>query len=343
MVKEGKAMNVGILTLDPANQLETKSFDELMYETYIPKKELVEGILPEGLIIMAGGPKTGKSFMVLQMGYHVSKGSTLWERKVSQGDVLYLALEDDYPRLQQRAFTMFGVEENPNFHLAIKADNMDGQLILQISEFIKTHPNTKLVIIDTLQKIRKSEGESQSYASDYAVISQLKALADELRICILVVHHTRKQGADDAFDMISGTNGLLGSADGAIIVMRKHNEKTAKVEISGRDLPGQTLHFRFDDEKCVWCLVKTEAGLIEKVEDPILIKVKDFFADGKTEWEGTASELMELLTIEDFTPANFSKFLSVNNGNLINLYGLCFERKDRTKAKRGIQISRYNG
>lgn len=113
----------------------------------------------------------------------------------------------------------------------------------QISQFISEHPDTELVIIDTLQKVRESKSEAYSYSSDYDTISQLKALADRFGICLLIVHHTRKQQSDDRFDKISVANDLLGAADGAFILEKeKRTSNCAVLEISGRDQQEQMLY-----------------------------------------------------------------------------------------------------
>ena len=99
-----------------------------------------------------------------------------------------------------------------NLLFAVYAKQLGVGLEEQLKKFVREHPNTKLIIIDTLQKIRDAGGDKYSYANDYEVVGKLKRLADDCGVCLLLVHHTRKQQADDKFDMISGTNGLLGAA-----------------------------------------------------------------------------------------------------------------------------------
>ena len=109
--------------------------------------------------------------------------------------------------------------------------------------FLREHPDTSLIIIDTLQKVREIGGDNYSYANDYQIITRLKALADNYGICLLLVHHTRKQQADDKFDMISGTTGLLGAADGAFLLTKEiRTSNAACLDVSGRDQPDQRLH-----------------------------------------------------------------------------------------------------
>ena len=147
-----------------------------------------------------------------QLAYHVAMGLPLWEYEVHQGTVLYLALEDDYARLQRRLSRMFGVEETSNLYFATQAKSVSEGLDQQLEGFIREHPDVRLIIIDTLQKVREIGGDRYSYASDYEIVTRLKTFSDRYGICLLVVHHTRKMEAEDSFDMISGTNGLLGAA-----------------------------------------------------------------------------------------------------------------------------------
>ena len=198
-------------------------------------KVLIDGILYPGTYLFVGAPKVGKSFMMAQLAYHVSTGKSLWESEVRQGKVLYLALEDDYSRLQKRLYRMFGTDDTNNLFFSVSAKNLNGGLLEQLEKFIDENPDTRLIIIDTLQKVRESGAEKFSYANDYEVIAQLKSFSDRHGICLLLVHHTRKQNAGDKFDMIQGTNGLLGAADGAFLLQKeKRTAKTATLDISGR-------------------------------------------------------------------------------------------------------------
>ena len=161
---------------------------------------MAEGLLYAGAYILAGAPKIGKSFLVAQIAYHVSTGQDLWGYKVHQGTVLYLALEDDFQRIQSRMFMMYGVNDTPNLHFATAAGKIGNGLDEQLENFMREHPDTKLIIIDTMQKIRELGGEAYSYASDYDIIGRIKQFADQHCICVLTVHHTRKQRADDSFE-----------------------------------------------------------------------------------------------------------------------------------------------
>ncbi len=235
--------------LNDPHYLHTISLNELFESVYEGRTPIIDGLLSAGSFILAGAPKTGKSFLVAQIAYHVSTGQSLWGYAVRQGTVLYLALEDDYRRLQSRMYHMFGTESNEQLHFAIYAKQLGSGLDEQLKQFVQEHRNTKLIIIDTLQKIREAQGETYSYANDYELIGKLKRFADENVVCVLVVHHTRKQQADDKFDRISGTNGLLGAADGALILEKeKRTSNAATLDISSRDEQGQRLYLTRDED-----------------------------------------------------------------------------------------------
>ena len=171
--------------------LHTLTMTELFQTFYKSRPPIIENLLHSGAYLLAGAPKIGKSFLVAQIAYHVSTGQELWGCKVHQGPVLYLALEDDFQRIQSRMFMMYGVADTASLHFATAANKIGNGLDEQLENFIKEHPDTKLVIIDTMQKIREAGGEAYSYASDYEIIGKLKRFADRHSICIVTVHHTR--------------------------------------------------------------------------------------------------------------------------------------------------------
>ena len=229
--------------------LHTISMTELYQTFYKSRPPIIEGLLYAGAYILAGAPKIGKSFLVAQIAYHVSTGRKLWEYEVHQGTVLYLALEDDFQRIQSRMFKMYGVDDTPNLHFAIAAGKIGNGLDEQLGNFVREHPDTKLIVIDTMQKIREVGGEAYSYASDYEIIGRLKEFADRSGICVLTVHHTRKQPVGDAFEMISGTTGLLGCADGSLLMQKKRRTGLeATIDVVGRDQQDQILYLRKDPE-----------------------------------------------------------------------------------------------
>ena len=140
--------------------LHTLTMTELFQNAYMSRPPVAEGLLYAGAYILAGAPKIGKSFLVAQIAYHVSTGQDLWGYKVHQGTVLYLALEDDFQRIQSRMFMMYGVNDTPNLHFATTAGKIGNGLGEQLENFMQEYPDTKLIIIDTMQKIREVGGEA---------------------------------------------------------------------------------------------------------------------------------------------------------------------------------------
>lgn len=270
-----------------------------------------------------------------QLGYHISSGIDLWNYKVNKGTVLYLALEEDYARLQHRLYTMFGECENESFHLTTHSNQLNDGLDKQLEYFIEKLNDTKLIIIDMLQKIRELSGDKYSYANDYDIVTRLKKFSDNNNVCLLLVHHTRKQQSDDCFETISGTNGLLGAADGAFILQKeKRTASKAMLDVVGRDQQDQRLYLEFNRNKCLWELTKVENELWTLPDDPILESVSKIVNSEITEWKGTATELKELLKLDIF-PNSLTRHLNVNADRLFNEYLICYESK-RTNASRQI-------
>ena len=156
---------------DPS-YLPTMSMQELYCTTFAGRLPVIDGLLHTGAYLLVGAPKVGKSFLVAQIAYHVSTGQPLWGYPVRQGTVLYLALEDDYQRLQSRLFRMFGSDTAEKLHFAIASKQLGKGLAEQLNQFVQKHPDTCLVIIDTLQRIRES-ADNYSYANDYEAAKQL--------------------------------------------------------------------------------------------------------------------------------------------------------------------------
>ena len=323
---------------DPA-YMHTISLNELYEQVYASRPPLIDGLLCSGTYLFVGAPKMGKSFLMAQLAYHVSLGRPLWGYNVRQGTVLYLALEDEYRRLQERLFRMFGVEGTDELHFATSVKQLGGGLQEQLDRFVRDHPNTKLIIIDTLQKVRENGGDRYSYANDYDIVGQLKNFADQRGICLLLVHHTRKQQADDKFDMISGTNGLLGAADGAFMLQKeKRTGNAATLDVSGRDQQDQKLHLVRNPEKLIWELESVETELWKEPPDPILEAVAKMMTDQS--WTGTPSQLVGDLGF-DIQPNTLSKRLNVKASQLENEYGIHYESK-RTHAGRRIILNRIS-
>lgn len=318
---------------DPS-YLHTFFMNDLYDQVFTSRQPLIDGLLYSGTYLLAGAPKVGKSFLVAQIAYHVSTGQLLWGYPVRRGGVLYLALEDDQQRLQGRMSRMFGVEGTDDLNFAIASCQIGAGLDTQLENYLREHPSTKLVIIDTLQKVRAVSGEGSSYASDHEVVGQLKRLADSKGLCFLLVHHTRKQPADDKFEMISGTTGLLGCADGAFLLHKeKRTDLTATMDIVGRDQPDQRLYLIRDEERLTWQLDHAEAEIWRAPPDPLLEKVAVLVTPDAPEWCGSPSELA--VAIGTDVAANvLTRQLNVNAVRLRSDYRIEYGRRLRHEGRR---------
>ena len=320
---------------DPA-YLPTVTMEQLYDTVYEGRPPVIDGLLQNGTYIFAGAPKVGKSFLVAQLAYHVATGQKLWDYEVRQGTVLYLALEDGYERLQERMYRMFGVDGTPNLHFAIAAKQLGNGLDAQLEKFVREHPDTRLIIIDTLQKVRELSGEAYSYRDDYQIIGQLKQLADKFKLCMLIVHHTRKSPANDEFDRISGTTGIYGCADGAFVLSKEHcTDSTATLSISGRDQPDQRIHLVRDEATLQWNFDHADTELHKEPPDPLLESVAALVTAERPTWQGSATELIAATGCE-IQPNALAKRLNVNAAKLICDYGI---RYTNAHTKTGSRIT----
>ena len=237
-------------------KLETINAEDLQNRTYEPTPFLVDELIPEGLHILAGAPKIGKSWLALWLCLCVSQGQPLWNFATTQGEVLYLSLEDSFQRIQTRLFDLTE-DAPPMLHFAIMADTLKRGLEQQIEQFLTEHPATRLVVIDTLQRVRSAGSDNNLYANDYQDIGLLKQLADRHHIAILLIHHLRKLHDDDPMNMISGSTGLSGAADSAFVLQKNaRSANAASLHCTGRDIPDRTLKLEFGEEDHIWKLLE---------------------------------------------------------------------------------------
>ena len=310
-------------------KLRTVSGDELMKKTVKPARFVVNGLLPRGLNIVAGKRKEGKSWLMLDLCFSVAEGEKFLDHDTEQGTVLYLDLEDPESRLIQRARGIRDVIPS-KFHEATKAGRLGGGLTEQIEDFVKEHPDTNLVVIDTLQKIRKPKGDT--YAGDYAVISALKNLADRLDIAIVCIHHTRKMKAKDTFDSVLGSTGLTAAADGIYVLERKADDKPfGRLSFISRDLPDGDLPVRFDHDTCRWYPIASSDMERELLLADEAMSALVSFMQQELIYEGTATELCERLGL-NIGANNLSSKLSKYKNSLQKL-GVDYTKEKRNNHK----------
>lgn len=320
--------------------LSTITAKDLMEKDFPPLVELIEGMLAPGLYILAGAPKIGKSWLVLQIAHHISTGTPLWNRKVMQHEVLYLSLEDTFPRIQRR-LKMICNGEIGNVAFATEADMLGNGFEKQLTSYLNSNAGTKVVIIDTLAKVRGVVSSSNVYSSDYAAMSVFKHFADKYKIALILVHHTRKQDADDTMQKISGTNGLMGCADGAMILEKPNRTKLeAVLTMTSRDFEDARILLRQNADTMCWEFAGYEDEPPVDTTEPVLAAVAEFIhAQGP--WKGSAKTLVEELQKQDpqikVWPNTLSRKLKANTKVLQESFGVLLIQS-RTQQGKYIEL-----
>jgi 5S rRNA maturation endonuclease (ribonuclease M5) len=216
-------------------------------------------VLPAGLIILAGRPKLGKSWLALGWALDIARPAlALKKLKVVQGETLYLALEDGPRRMQERQALMLGDALPPEqFHVVTEWPRTNEGGIDLFEQWLTAHPNARMVVVDTFKRIRPVEKSSQRlYDLDYDAIAPLAALARQYNVAMVLVFHTRKMQSDDPLEMVSGTMGVSGAADAVIVLRRERGQADASLFITGRDVEEQDLALRWEKEDLLsWTLL----------------------------------------------------------------------------------------
>lgn len=313
-------------------ELKMYSSEYIMNTPMKPIEYCVDGLISQGLFILAGAPKVGKSWLALDMCLSIAKGEKVLGKETSCGHVVYLSLEDSLIRLQNRLYELTD-EPSDNLNFAIMAESISNGLPEQIEYCRKRFDDLKIVVIDTLQKVR-NESES-SYSSDYKELSVLKSLADKLGIAIVLVHHTRKCSDGDPFNMISGSTGLSGCVDGSMVLIEsKRGSRKAKLYCVGRDIENQEINVVFESSR--W-KVSDEIKNIEP--DYFPFAVHDFMVTQK-KFKGSATELAEKLSAlldKEMFSNRVKKDLIQHAYELLD-YGVTFESK-RSNGQRIIILN----
>ena len=291
------------------------SADTLFYQPLDHPKMLIDGILSNGLAILSGDSKIGKSWMVLWLCLKISQGEPVWGLPTAQTDVLYLALEDNDWRIQQRMQEL--IDEPPkNLHFGFSCGKLGAELEGQIKGVLEDNPNTGLLFIDTLQMVRDNvSSRVNAYAQDYKDLSALKKIADDHKMCIFLVHHNRKEhDGSNVFNDMTGSTGIAGVAD-TCMVLRKEDRfgNDAVLSITGRDIEEKRLKLTM--RKNVWEVMEaldTSALRRERIPQ-FLFQIADYLLKEKS-FTGTVTELLAAIG-DETTKANVASKLITRHFN----------------------------
>ncbi|MGE0244548.1 MAG: AAA family ATPase [Pyrinomonadaceae bacterium] len=230
------------------------SAKELLAKSFPQPKYAVDGLLPEGVTVLVGKPKLGKSWLTIGIAVAVaSGGKALGTIPVEKGDVLLLGLEDGARRLQNRLNGVLNGGPVPaGLDVATEWRRIDDGGLDDIEGWLQNHPDARLVVVDTLKRVRPPERPGRIYNDDYDAIAPLADLAKRYAVAIVVVHHTRKQDSEDPVDLVSGSTGLTGAADGVCVLKRMRLQSGAELLSFGRDFEESSLALEWDKDILQW-------------------------------------------------------------------------------------------
>lgn len=328
------------LTAISAYDLQNKEFEERYYA--------VQNMIPEGETVIAAPPKTGKSWLMLDMCLKVAEGKQFLGFDTKQSDTLYLALEDGDSFEQERLNIVTGGAPAPkNFHFVFSnVMPMNEGFLLQLEELLKIFPQVKVVVIDTLQFIKYRQGKSESaYECDYRTGRDLKEFAEKNHLAIVVVTHTTKMiHIEDEMSNVSGTNGVTGAADSVIVLSKeKRTDKEAKMFITGRKVRQSMHNITFSDTECQWTYVgiaedgdKDQREREERERLYYSSKIREAviqIAENLGEepfWKGRAGELIEMAVKYNIglreTNKEIGGFLNKMQGMFFDADGVLIEK-----------------
>ena len=335
--------------------LSTVSAIELQRKDLPPIRWIVQDLVATGLTILATPPKFGKSWMAMHLCLSVAMGGSFLGYQCRKTGCLYMALEDGERRLKSRMQKILHPVPAPQgFDFTTMAPTLGNGLMDALKGYIKLHPETGLIVLDTLQKIKDVGGGRDVYGRDYADVGTLKRFADTHNIAVLIIHHLRKMGDDsDPFARISGSNGISGAADTMMVLAKeRRSEETATLSITGRDVEQNDLVLRFNKSSCLWenlgdadAFAERQARM-EYMDSPIIRTVKKLLEqapDGT--WSGSAQQLLDAgrfiarTSLADSTQSLTNKLKGLDK-LLMEYDGIAHERK-RNGSGGGKHIFRY--
>lgn len=266
-----------------------------------PPYTVVENMICQGLTILSGDPKVGKSWLCLDLCNSICNEEQFLGFNTNKCDCSYFALEDSENRLQSRLKEITERKDTlKNFHLQISCSPLDEGLLEELENHLKEFPNVKLIIIDTLQKVRETKSNgNNAYGQDYSEMTKIKSFADKHKICIVLIHHLKKGQEDDVFNKVNGSNGIIGAADTIIVLSKIKGKKEVLFSIEGRDVEYNEKLLFFNKETFKWEVVcsslealETKTGIESYERNPIVITIRKLIKENPTGVKINASDLL---------------------------------------------------
>lgn len=292
----------------------------LQSKSFAPIKWIVPDVIVEGLTLVAGKPKLGKSWMALNLGLAVAAGGRAFSTaNCEPGDVLALALEDNERRLQSRVQQMLGDQPWPEritFHT--EWPRLDEGGLSEIDAWAQTAKAPKLVIVDVWAKVRgRADGKKTLYTDDFEQLAVLQRLASTRRLGVIVMHHaSKRENPEDPFDLVSGTTGLTGAADSILVLRKEAAQADAVLYGRGRDLPVFEKALRFDGTRGLWAVLgDAEQYRVSNLESKIIAEVE------KAGMPSTVQEVASMVEGSTVASVKVALYRLVRQGKLNNQRG----------------------
>jgi hypothetical protein len=302
----------------PKSKFRRTNTNQIMATAFEPIKWIVPGYISEGFLVLAGRQKLGKTWLAIDMALAVASGTAAIGSIVcKQGDVLYIDMENGPRRIQSRIATLYPDERNrpdlSRLEWVTEAPQLDAGFVDELERWRLSVPAPRFVVIDVLQRIKPPGSMARNaYENDYSTWSPLQLWATQHGIAVLGLHHTKKGGADDPLEALSGSNGLSACADTTLVLDSDQNGKTLYVR--GRDVEEKETALIFTGG--FWSILGEAADVRRSGErNKIIAALSDHG--------------------EPMTPAEISTATGMPNGNVRQLLFKMAKAEEVHKAGRG--------
>ncbi len=237
------------------------SFSDLLEKDIPPLKYIVPDLLPQGVTLLSGDPKVGKSWLALEVSIGVANAGQVLDHFVvtDKASVLYLGLEDSDPLFKARLEKLVSSNSCPENAFFINSWSPFPKGLVDLREYLDQHGDTGLVVVDCLEAIRDPKVNGQTLLSyDYRALRDLRKIASQYTVAILVIHHNRKMASDNPLHKVSGSQGLAAAADQIMVVEMSKDGSSAIVSVKSRVVRDLTMNLSFDEDSCVWSYINPD-------------------------------------------------------------------------------------
>lgn len=301
---------------------------ELLAKQIDPIHYVVHNLIPEGLTLLAGKPKLGKSWLALALSLGVCSGNETLGHWTEAGEVLYIALEDGERRMQDRVKILEGYLLGPTalsrFHYRTEWASLDRDGLTQLEAWMTDHPDTRLIVVDTYGKLRGDLPGKDRFIEEYGLLGKLQTFATKHRLAVVLVHHLRKQGADDWLEQLSGSQAISAAADTLLGLFRERGLMDATLRLVSREMDEIDWALKFDGGR--WESMGEAAQYRITVERGAILEALEEL--------GGTGKVSEIAELTERTSANTSKLLAaLEREKLVRKvsYGV-FALKDTSKV-----------